>query len=56
MSFGGLCYETKEYFLIAVPDQIATTLMATIQEQHITDDNIIFSDCWKGYKTEKLWI
>lgn len=49
------CYETKECFFIAVPDQTATIYMPTI-EQCIANGSTIFSDCSKRYKIEKLSI
>lgn len=51
--FGGLCRETKECFLVKVPDRSAKTLIEYIKT-HITNGSTIFSDCWKGYKTEEL--
>lgn len=51
--FGGVCRETKECFLVIVPDRSAKTLIEAISE-NIEKGSIIFSDSWKGYKTEEL--
>ena len=45
--------ETRECFLLEVSDRSAATLMKAIQE-NIEEGSIIFSDCWKGYRTEEL--
>lgn len=46
--FGGICRETKECFLMAVPDRSANTLIPIIQERIRTGSTII-SDKWKAY-------
>ncbi|GFR15950.1 DDE_Tnp_IS1595 domain-containing protein [Trichonephila clavata] len=51
--FGGICRETKETFLVTVPNRSAVTLMEKICE-NIKEGSIIYSDCWKGYKTSEL--
>lgn len=51
--FGGICRETKECFLIEVPDRNAPTLLTAIKE-NIAEGTIIYSDSWKAYKTQEL--
>jgi len=51
--FGGLCRESKECFLVEVPDRSAKTLLACIKD-HIVPGSTIISDCWKGYKSAEL--
>ncbi|GFQ86141.1 transposase, ISXO2-like domain-containing protein [Trichonephila clavata] len=51
--FGGICLETKETFLVTVPNGSAVTLMEKICK-NIKEGSIIYSDCWKGYKTSEL--
>lgn len=46
--FGGICRETKEVFLVEVPDRSSATLMSKIH-QHIEKGTIIYSDCWRAY-------
>lgn len=48
--FGGVCRETKEKFIIPVPDRTEKTLIPLIQ-QHIAPGSQINSDCWKAYKS-----
>jgi transposase-like protein len=38
---------------VEVSSRSAATLMKAIQE-NIEEGSIIFSDCWKGYRTEEL--
>lgn len=47
--FGGVCRETRECFLVAVPDRTAQTLLAVIR-QHIHPNTTILSDEWKAYR------
>lgn len=51
--FGGICRETKQCFLVTVPDRKAATLLNNILA-NIDEGSIIFSDCWKGYNTQDL--
>ena len=51
--FGGICRQTNECFLLEVPGRSAKTLMEAIQN-NIKSGSIIYSDSWKGYKTEEL--
>ena len=46
--FGGICRETKECFLVRVPDRQFKTLMPIIR-RHIRPGSIIYSDKWKAY-------
>lgn len=46
--FGGICRETKECFLYAVPDRRATTLLPIIAES-IRPGSTIISDSWAAY-------
>ena len=47
--FGGVCRETRECFLVAVPDRTAQTLLAVIR-QHIHPNTTILSDEWRAYQ------
>ena len=47
--FGGICRETRECFLYAVPDRRAVTLMPIIR-QSIRPGTQIISDCWRAYR------
>ena len=51
--FGGLCRETNECFLILVPVRSAATLLNGIKDNTV-EGSIIFSDSWRGYKTDEL--
>lgn len=51
--FGGICRDTRECFLTVVPDRSAKTLLNAICE-NINDGTTIYSDSWRGYKTEEL--
>lgn len=46
--FGGYCVETKEKFVLSVPDRTANTLLPLI-EKHILPNSKIASDCWRAY-------
>lgn len=46
--FGGICRETKECFVVNVPDRSAATLMPLIQ-QWIHPGTTIISDSWRAY-------
>ncbi|KAF0754105.1 DDE Tnp IS1595 domain-containing protein [Aphis craccivora] len=46
--FSGICRETKEVFLVEVPDRPSATLMSKIH-QHIEKGTIIYFDCWWAY-------
>ncbi|CAM1308498.1 Uncharacterised protein r2_g1846 [Pycnogonum litorale] len=47
--FGGICVETKEVFMLAVPNRSAATLIPLIN-QYIRPGTIIFSDEWRAYR------
>jgi len=51
--FGGICRETKDSFLIKVPDRKTGTLLLAIQN-NIEQGTTIYSDCWSAYNTELL--
>lgn len=51
--FGGICRETKETFLVTVPNRNADTLMREIKE-NIKEGTTIYSDYWRGYDTHEL--
>lgn len=51
--FGGLCRETRECFLIQVPDRSAATLTKAISD-NIEEGTTIYSDSWRGYKSNEL--
>jgi len=46
--FGGICRETKETFLVKVPDRSFATLMSKIH-QNIEKGITVYSDCWRAY-------
>jgi len=46
--FGGICRETKECFIVCVPDRSEKTLLPLIQK-FIRPGSIIFSDSWRSY-------
>jgi len=48
--FGGICRETKESFLIKVPDKTGTLLLAI--QNNIQQGTTIYSDRWRAYNTE----
>ena len=52
--FGGICRETRDCFMYAVPDRSAETLLTTIQECILPGTTII-SDKWRAYPVCKLW-
>uniref|UniRef100_A0A0N5BKW6 DDE_Tnp_IS1595 domain-containing protein n=1 Tax=Strongyloides papillosus TaxID=174720 RepID=A0A0N5BKW6_STREA len=51
--FGGVCRETGECFLQAVPNRGFKTLTSVILER-IEEGSTIYSDCWRSYKTSEL--
>ena len=51
--FGGICRETQQVFFECVSDRTAETLINAIWA-HVAEGSIIYSDCWKGYRTEEL--
>ena len=46
--FGGICRETGEVFMVAVPDRSAETLIGVIRER-IEPGSTVMSDCWRAY-------
>ena len=48
--FGGICRETKEIFMVRVPNRRRDTLYEVIKE-HIREGSIIMSDEWAAYAT-----
>uniref|UniRef100_A0A0K0EUJ5 DDE_Tnp_IS1595 domain-containing protein n=1 Tax=Strongyloides venezuelensis TaxID=75913 RepID=A0A0K0EUJ5_STRVS len=50
--FGGVCLETGECFLVAVPNREFKTLTSVILER-IKESSTIYSDCWRSYKTSE---
>jgi len=46
--FGGICRETKECFIVCVPNRSADTLLPIIQRK-IRPGSRIISDCWAAY-------
>lgn len=47
--FGGVCRETKEVFMYAVPNRTKETLQQVIQES-IMPGSVIISDMWPSYR------
>ena len=50
---GGFCRETKEIFLVHVPNRKAYTLRRVLYT-HIHSGSIVLTDCWKGYNLNGL--
>lgn len=50
---GGICRSDGRCFLTQIPDRKAETLLAAIKE-NVEEGTTIFTDCWKGYKSEDL--
>ena len=46
--FGGICRESKEFFMVRVPDRTKETLLPIIHK-HIKRGTTIMSDHWKAY-------
>ncbi|GLH07649.1 uncharacterized protein GBIM_13104 [Gryllus bimaculatus] len=46
--FGGICRETKEVFMVMIPDKSAEALCGVIREK-VNEGSVIISDCWRGY-------
>ncbi|GIX97917.1 DDE_Tnp_IS1595 domain-containing protein [Caerostris darwini] len=53
--FGGICRETKDSFVVTVPNRTGSTLLDKIIE-NIADGSTIYSDSWKGYQTTGIEI
>ena len=51
--FGGICRESRECFMVEVPDRTAKTLLEIIKER-IAVGTTVISDCWRAYKTAEL--
>ena len=47
--FGGICRETREFFLVPVETRNAETLLQVIKD-YIESGTTIISDCWKAYQ------
>ena len=48
--FGGICRETREVFMVRVPDRTRVTLYGYIKK-HIREGTNIISDEWRAYAT-----
>lgn len=46
--FGGICRETREFFMVPVADRTSATLLEIIRN-YIHPGSTIISDCWKAY-------
>ena len=46
--FGGICRETRECFMVAVPNRTAKTLLTVVREK-IAPNSTVMSDCWRSY-------
>ena len=53
--FGGICRETREVFMVAVPNRTANVLLDVIKEK-ICEGSTIISDCWKAYNMVKFYV
>ncbi|GBO35922.1 hypothetical protein AVEN_117303-1 [Araneus ventricosus] len=51
--FDGICRETKESFVVTVPNRTGSTLLEKIIE-NIANGSTIYSDSWKGYQTNRI--
>lgn len=52
--FGGICRETREAFMMTVPDRTAETLKAAMLS-HVLPGTTVISDCWKAYFNLAEW-
>ena len=46
--FGGICHETREVFIVAVPNRSAAVLLGVFREK-IFEGTTVISDCWSSY-------
>ena len=46
--FGGICRETREVFMVAVPNFTADVLLGVVREK-IREGSTVISDCWSSY-------
>ena len=46
--FGGICRESRAFFMVPVADRTSDTLLSIISE-YIEPGSTIISDCWKAY-------
>lgn len=46
--FGGICRQTRRFFMVPVENRTSNTLLAIIKEKILPGTTII-SDCWKAY-------
>ena len=46
--FGGICRETREVFMVAVPNRTADVLLGVVREK-IREGSTVISDCWSSY-------
>ena len=53
--FGGICRQTNDCFIAPVGDRSAATLLDVIKDK-VAEGSVIYSDSWKGYKTEDLMV
>ncbi|XP_066959376.1 uncharacterized protein [Macrobrachium rosenbergii] len=46
--FGGVCRQTREFFVVPVDNRTSATLLAVIKD-YIVPGTTIVSDCWRAY-------
>ena len=46
--FGGICRQTRKFFLVPVEDRGKDTLLAVLKD-HVLPGTTIMSDCWRAY-------
>ena len=46
--FGGICRETREFFVVPVPERNRETLLHVIKD-NIHEGTTIISGCWRAY-------
>ena len=54
--FGGICRETREVFMVTVPNRSADVLLGVVRDK-IREGSTVISDCWPSYNMvrEDVW-
>ncbi|XP_066970137.1 uncharacterized protein [Macrobrachium rosenbergii] len=50
--FGGVCRQTREFFMVPVDNRSSATLLAVIKDYIVLETTVV-SDCWKAYNCLK---